>query len=147
MLSFSLEMMSSFLFIFLSIFLLSRAFGERAFCFHLDVVSVGGSLTLIVAWCLSWTGISQVICSWRHCLSWWLLSYCYRRAISLRSVPWLNRWTLSLSLSLSLFHAVELPLSLHNDKLFFSLPVSTTYFLGWKSCTFFLDLHPPVCSF
>ncbi len=90
--------MSSFLFIFLSIFLLSRAFGERAFCVHLDVVSVGGSLTLIVAWCLSWMGISQVICSWRHCLLWWLLSYCYRRAISLRSVPWLNRWTLSLSL-------------------------------------------------
>jgi hypothetical protein len=34
------------------------------------------------------------------------------------------------SLSLSVFHAVDLPLSLHNDKLFFSLPVSTTYFLG-----------------
>lgn len=33
------------------------------------------------------------------------------------------------SLSLSLFHAVDLPLSLHNDKLFFPLPVSTTYFL------------------
>jgi hypothetical protein len=37
--------------------------------------------------------------------------------------------SLSLSLSLSLFHAVDLPLSLHNDKLFFPLPVSTTYFL------------------
>jgi hypothetical protein len=49
MLSLSLEMMSSFLFIFLSIFLLSRAFGERAFCFHLDVVYVVGGLTLIVA--------------------------------------------------------------------------------------------------
>jgi hypothetical protein len=41
-----------------------------------------------------------------------------------------NSLSQSLSLSLSLFHAVELPLSLHDDKLFFSLPVSTTYFLG-----------------